>query len=126
MIAWTEDELKKIAKEDELQIAGRREDDSLRKSVTIWVVRLGDELYVRSYKGRGSHWFTGILVRHQGHIESGGVEKDVELAEEADPELNNLIDNAYRAKYRGYSKDIVESVNTPQARAATLRLVPLE
>jgi len=45
--------------------------------VIIWVVRDGDELYVRSANGRDSAWFRGVQVRHEGRIWAGGVEKDV-------------------------------------------------
>ncbi len=60
MTSWTNDELKKINTAEELQIASLRRDGTLRKPVTIWVVRIGDELYVRSVYGRGSAWFRGF------------------------------------------------------------------
>jgi len=77
MTTWTSDELDKVAAEDELQIASVRRDGTLRNPVTIWVVRLGDDLYVRSVNGRTSAWFRGTRDRHNGHIRAGGVEKDV-------------------------------------------------
>jgi hypothetical protein len=43
------------------------------------VVRLGDDLYVRSVYGRTGAWFRGTQVRHEGHIWAGGVDKDVTL-----------------------------------------------
>ena len=90
--------------------------------MTIWVVRHGDDLYVRSVNGRTSSWFRGAQARHQAHIEAGGVDKDVRLAETDD--LNDEIDAAYRSKYRRYAESIVGSIVTPDARAATLKLVP--
>jgi hypothetical protein len=74
MTAWTHDELTRIGAADELEIVSLRDDGTLRKPVTIWVVRLGDDLYVRSVRGRGSAWFRGTQVRHAGHIQSGGWE----------------------------------------------------
>jgi hypothetical protein len=47
MSVWTSNELGKIGTAEELQIAPRRRDGTLRKSVKIWVVRVGDELYGR-------------------------------------------------------------------------------
>ncbi len=123
MTTWTSDELKKIASAEELQIAWLRKDGTLRKPVTIWVVRLGDDLYVRSVNGRDGAWFRGTQVQHQGHIHAGGVRKDV-IFEAADTALNSQIDDAYRAKYRRYSANIVNSVLTQAARAATIKLVP--
>ncbi len=124
MTTWTSAELDKIGTAEELEIASRRADGTLRRRVTIWVVRLGDDLYVRSYKGRTSGWFSGVLVRFEGRIQAGGVEKDVTFVEEPAAEINAQIDAAYRTKYRRYAESIVGSVVTPVARAATLKLVP--
>ncbi len=54
MTTWMSEELNKIGNAEELQIASLRHDGTLRKPVTIWVVRLGDDLYVRSVNGRTS------------------------------------------------------------------------
>ena len=123
MSGWTRDELEQIGDVDELQLASARSDSTLRKPVTIWVVRLGDEVYVRSVYGRTSHWFRGIEDRHEGHIRAGGVEKDVHFVE-ADDDINDEVDAAYRNKYRRYDASVVDPLFTPEARAATLELVP--
>ena len=122
MAAWTSDELSKIGAADELQIAPLRQDGTLRRPVTIWVVRHGDDLYARSVNGRTASWFRAAQGRHEGRIWAGGVEKDVVLVETDDQ--NDAIDAAYRSKYRRYAASIVDSIVTPQARAATLKLVP--
>ena len=64
-------------------------------------------------------------MRWKGHIQAGGVDKDVTFVEEPDPALNDQIDAAYRSKYRRYGEHIVGSVVSPGARAATIKLVPL-
>ena len=124
MTAWTSDELDKIGAADELEIAPLRRDGTLRNPVTIWVVRLGDVLYVRSYRGRGGSWFRGTHVRHEGRIRAGGVEKDVTFAEETDPGMNDQIDAAYRTKYRRYGARYIDPMVAPEARATTIKLVP--
>ena len=124
MNAWTSDELNKIAGAEELQIASVRGDGTLRKPVTIWVVRVSDDLYVRAYKGRGSSWFRGIQDRHEGHIRAGGVDKDVTFVEETDPDINDQIDAAYRAKYQRYGSGYITSMVSQEVRAATIKLVP--
>ena len=123
MPGWTSDELTKIGAAEELQLASRRRDGTLRNPVTMWVVRHGDRLYVRSVKGPAGPWFRGTQVRHEGHIRAGGVDKDVTFAE-ADHHINDEIDAAYRSKYHRYAASIVGSVVTPQARSATIELVP--
>jgi hypothetical protein len=123
MAAWTSDELSKIGNAEELQIASLRADGTLRKLVIIWVVRLGDDLYVRSVNGRTSAWFRGVQTRHEGHIKAGGVEKDVSFVDEPDAQLNDQIDAAYAAKYRRYAS-IIPSINSATARTAAIKLVP--
>lgn len=124
MSTWTSDELNKIGKAEELQIASLRRDDTLRNPVTIWVVRVGDDLYVRSVNGRTSAWFRGVQARHKGHARAGGVNKDVTFVEEPDPMINEQIDAAYASKYRRYAASIISHINGSEARAATIKLVP--
>jgi hypothetical protein len=124
MKAWTNDELNKIGAEEELDLASLRQDGTLRKPVTIWVVRVGDDLYVRAYKGRSGPWFRGVLTRHAGRIQSGGVDRDVTFVEVSDPATNDQIDADYRSKYGHYDAQYVDPMLTPQARTATIQLVP--
>jgi hypothetical protein len=123
MTAWTSDELSRIGSAEELQIASVRPDGTRRNPVTIWVVRDGDGLYVRSVKGPSSAWFRGTRERHEGRIQAGGVEKDVTFVN-ADHAIDDNVDAAYRAKYRRYAGSILNSVLTPQARSTTTKLVP--
>lgn len=123
MSLWTKGELEKIAAAEELEIASLRRDGKLRRPVTIWVVRHGDDLYVRAVYGRTSGWFRGTQERHEGHIRAGGIGEYVTFLN-ADPHINDKIDAAYRTKYRRYSARYVNSIVSPEARAATLKLVP--
>ncbi len=123
MGSWTSDELDKIGKTEELQLASVQQDGRLRKPVTIWVVRLSNDLYVRSVNGREGLWFRGTQVRHAGRIQAGGVEKDVSFMD-ADPKLNDQIDAVFRSKYGHYAANIVNTDLTPEARASTIKLVP--
>jgi hypothetical protein len=121
MTAWTSDELTKIGTADELRIASLRGDGTLRKPVIIWVVRHGDDLYVRSVNGPTAAWFRGAQERREGHIWAGGIEKDVTFVDADD--IDDALDAAYRAKYRR-SPSSVAHITSPAARSATLRLVP--
>jgi hypothetical protein len=123
MTTWTSDELDKIGTAEELEIAPLRRDGTRRSPVTIWVVRHGDDLYVRSVNGPSAAWFRGTQARHEGHIQAGGIDKDVAFVE-AGPDINDQLDAAYRTKYRRYAPGIVNSIVTPQARSATLKLMP--
>ena len=124
MAAWTSDELNKIGKAEELELSSLRSDGTMRKPVTIWVVRLDDDLYVRSVNGPTGAWFRGTQVRQEGRVEAGGVHKGVSFVQVVDPQINDRIDAAYRSKYRRYAANIVGTILTPQAKASTLKLVP--
>jgi hypothetical protein len=123
MTAWTSDELTKIGTTDELDLTSVRRDGTLRKPVTMWVVRHGDDLYVRSVNGRTAAWFRGTQVSHEGHIRAGGVDKDVSFVD-ADHGADDDLDAAYRTKYRRYAASIVDHIVSPQARSAAIKLVP--
>ena len=123
MKQWTSDQLDRVEKAEELQIASIRQDGTLGKAVTIWVARSADDLYVRSVRGRSAHWFRGTQERREGRIRAGGVQQDVTFVD-ADHEITDEVDAAYRAKYRRYSGSILNSVLTPEARSTTIKLVP--
>jgi hypothetical protein len=123
MTAWKSDELGRIGAAEEVQIASLRRDGTPRKPVTVWAVRHGDDLYVRSVRGRTGHWFRGTQERHEGRIRAGGVQQDVTFVD-ADHDIDDEVDAAYRAKYRRYAGSILNSVLTPEARSTTTKLVP--
>ena len=126
MSAWTSDELDRIGSADELKIASLRSDGTLRKPKIIWVVRVGDDLYVRSAYGLEAPWFRGTQVRHEGRIWAGGIEKDVIFEDVAETEagIHDRLDDAYRAKYGRYPESYVMPVVSALSRTVTLKLVP--
>ena len=124
MTTWTSTELSVIGDSEELEIASLQQDGTPGKPTTIWVVRVGDDLYVRPVNGRSGAWFRGTQVRHEGHIETGGVHRDVTFVDvDAADAVNDQIDAAYWEKYPQYPQ-YVPPVVTPQARDATIKLIP--
>jgi hypothetical protein len=123
MTQWKDDQLDKLGKAEEVQIASMRRDGTLRKPVTVWAVRHGDDLYVRSVKGRTGPWFRGVQEKHEGRIRGGGVQQDVAFVDE-DHDTDDEIDGAYRAKYNRYAGPILNSVLTSEARSSTIKVVP--
>ena len=125
MTSWTRNDLERIGAADELLLASFKKDGTHQKPIAIWVVRVGDDLYVRAYRGRETAWFRHIQQRHEGRIGAGGVTKDVTFVDVSDDEaLNNKINAAYQSKYQKYSATYVNPMIAPQARATTLKLVP--
>ena len=123
MSGWTTDELARTGRADELGIASRRPDGSLRPFVTIWFVRKGDDLYVRSAHGYANPWFQRALASGEGRIRAGGVERDVAF-EVPGAGVEGDLHAAYHAKYDHYGPSIVGTVVSPEAARSTLRLVP--
>ena len=123
MTAWTSEELAKIGAAEEVQIAPLGRDGSPQKPMTVWVVRNGDDLYVRSVRGRRGHWFRGTQEKHEGRIRAGGLQQDVSFVD-ADHDVDDEVDAAYRAKSRRYAGSVLNSVLTSEARSATIKLVP--
>lgn len=124
MTLWTNQELAAIGMAEELNISSTQTDGALGKPTTIWVVRVGDDLYVRPVNGRNGQWFRGTQVRHEGHIKAGGINKEVAFVN-VDPgnTINDDIDAAYWKKYTRYPQ-YVPPVLTSKARAATIKLLP--
>jgi hypothetical protein len=123
MAAWSSDELTRLGGAEEVEIQVRSGEGEWRAPVTVWLVRSGDGLYIRSVRGANGAWFRAVQATHEGRVSGGGVKKDVRF-EEADPSVNDQVDTAYRNKYRRYAGRILNSCLTPEARATTLRLVP--
>ncbi|MDQ0946992.1 hypothetical protein QFZ24_000915 [Streptomyces phaeochromogenes] len=120
---WTDDELDRVGSAEELEVASLRRDGELSSRRTIWGVRVGDDIYVRSVNGPTSAWFRGTRVRHEGRVEAGGVEKDVAF-EDVDGEINDAVDTAYRTKYGRYSANTIQRITSATAGSTTMRLLP--
>lgn len=125
MSAWTDDELRRVGDATELGLASRRGDGTLRSYTTMWVVRVSDDLYVRSAGGPNRPWYRHALKSGTGRIRAGGVEANVTFAEAAD-DSQTAIDGAYHTKYDRYGPGIVGSVVGPDSHRVTIRLMRSE
>ncbi len=121
-MSWRSEELDAVGGAGELQVASRRGDGTLRTYVTIWVVRAGDELFIRSAYGRENGWFRRALASGAGRVRAGGVERDVTF-EEADGSTQAAVDRSYHDTYDQHGPAIVNTVVGDKAAPATQRLV---
>jgi hypothetical protein len=126
MSTWTEDQLQAVAAAAELHIRTHRPDGTLLDPAPIWVVRAGDSLYVRSWKGTGGTWFSRASRGGTARITAGGGDADVivSLAGGADRDRIDRIDQAYRAKYARYGQTYLAPMVAGQAAETTLQLTP--
>ena len=90
---WTPEDLDAIAATDEIEIAPRRADGTLGRATTIWIVRVGDDLYVRSYRGPEGSWYRAARRTHEGRLRVGGIERDVTFDADHDAD-RRVIDDA--------------------------------
>ena len=124
MTTWPKDELRSIVEADDLHISPFREDGVTYGTPTwIWSVAVGDALYVRGYNGRNSRWYQAAVRRKAGRIIAAGMTREVAF-EPVEGPINDLIDDAYRAKYRG--SPYLSPMIGARARSATVKVMPGE
>ena len=119
---WPQNELRKIAAADDVQVSPFREDGVTYGTPTwIWSVAVGDALYVRAYNGQNSRWYEAAIKQRAGRIIAAGLTKEISFAP-VDGPINDLVDQAYRAKYRG--SPYLDSMVGAGARSATVKVMP--
>ena len=124
MTEWSKEELRKIAEADDLHIAPFREDGVTYGTPTwIWSVAVDDAVYVRGYNGQNSRWYQAAVQQKAGRIISAGMTKEVTF-EPVDGQINDRVDDAYRAKYHG--SPYLNPMIGKRARSAMVRTMPRE
>jgi hypothetical protein len=121
-MAWSKEDLERIAATDDLHIAPFREDGSTYGTPTwIWSVVVDGNVYVRAYNGRNSGWHRAAMRHKAGKVTAAGITKEVSF-EPVEGPINDRIDDAYRAKYRGsrYLHPMIEA----GPRSATVKVTP--
>jgi len=125
-VAWSADELERIGSAEELRIATKRADGTLCQEVPVWVVRAGEQVYVRTWYRRDNGWFGHAVRSRRARIRVPGLEADIAVEDVGghEAQLRASVDAAYRAKYGRYGETTVARMVADDAAATTLRLVP--
>jgi len=123
---WSEDDLDLFGGAGEVEVSSVRRDGSWSRSRIVWIVRVGDQLYLRSVNGPEAAWYRSTRSRHQGRLEARGklcdvTWVDIDAAEH--PDIDPAIDAEYARKYRG-STSAIAHINSEQARGTTMRVDP--
>ena len=87
----------------------------------IWSVVVDGALYVRAYNGKRSRWYQAAMREKAGRIIAAGMTKEVSF-EPVEGPINELIDDAYRKKYRG--SPYLSPMIGARARSATVEVMP--
>lgn len=117
----SKEEIQQIAEKDDLHIAPLRPDGATYGTLTwIWVVAVDNALYVRAYNGTNSRWYKSAIQQKAGCIEAAGMTKQVRF-EPVNGAINNLIDEAYRKKYKG--SPYLNAMISERAKAATIKIL---
>ena len=124
--AWTPEQLDLIGRSEELEIASRRADGTLRRWTPIWLVAADGQVYVRTWHRRTTGWFGDVVASHRARVRVPGLGADVTVEDvgEGSGQLRASVDEAYRMKYGRYGQTTVGQMVSDAAAAATLRLIP--
>lgn len=88
----------------------------------IWVVPVGENLYVRSWKGQEGRWYRRAHRHGAGTVVTRSGERDVRFVPVTDAALDAAIDQEYITKYGDSSS--AQAMVRPPASGTTLRLEP--
>ncbi|EPM45298.1 DUF2255 family protein [Pseudomonas syringae] len=120
--SWSTAELQSIIKADDLKVSPFREDGVTYGTPTwIWCVEVDGSLYVRAYNGKASRWYQAAMREKAGRVIAAGMTREVTF-EPVDGDINDRIDDAYRAKYS--SSPYLEPMINDRACGATVRINP--
>ena len=122
MSTWNVQQAQQLTAPQEVGVATRRRDGSVRTPRVIWIVRSGDRVFIRSTNGRGADWFRWAIATGTGQIACGTTTFDVAFREVDGADLD-IVDDAYRDKY-GHYASIVDHLEEDGPRAATLEVLP--
>ncbi|MFE2088608.1 DUF2255 family protein [Streptomyces sp. NPDC059460] len=89
----------------------------------LWCVHVDGDAYVRSAFGTRSFWYRRVLGGSPVRIEVAGRPHPARLHPVHDHHLNELISDAFRAKYGLGWPGPVQTVVSAEARATTLRIL---
>ena len=121
MPAWTPQDLARIGSAGEIEITPPEVNGAPRAAKTVWLVRDGDDLYIRSYRGPAGDWYRAARRSGRARIRAGGLERDVTGTTHADDRAG--LDDVYRSKY-GRRSSYVDAMVSDAAAATTLQLSP--
>jgi len=121
MSDWTIQALHAITAAEEVHLATRRTDGTLRRPRIIWVVTSGERVFIRSTNGVTADWYRAATRTGSGQLTAGRTSHDVTFTHVDNESDLVAADAGYRAKYGRYAS-IVDHLEQAGPRAATLEV----
>ena len=132
---WSTEQLQLLDAAVELNIAVPRPDGALGRWTTVWVVCVGQGVFVRSWHRRETGWFgRRAVTKGRARISATSLVTDVAVVDlgrtgdrsgeepQLQGELFDEVDSAYRTKYGAFGDATVRAMVSAHARVTTLRL----
>src|SRR5258705_6869613 len=94
---WKPKTLREIADQEKIRISSERKNGGYNRSTPVWVVRVDDDLYIRSGFGMNGSWYRHA-TESQAYVDAAGVRYKVNLILRTDPASIAAVDEAYRKK----------------------------
>jgi hypothetical protein len=114
-------DLRHTAEAEEITIGFQRPDGS-SGSTPVWIVRAGDDVFVRSMYGQRGGWYRRLRANPEGMLTDEAHTHLVRAQPVADESTRQEVTRAYESKYG--TSPYVQPLLTEEAIGATLRLEP--
>ena len=120
-MALTEDQLTLLAETGEVRVETRAPDGTTTKTI-IWIVVSDGDVYVRSVRGDGGHWYQRALADPQVAIHVDGERIEFRAAPVESGDEIEAVSEALRNKYPAGGS--LDRMTAPSVLDTTLRLEP--
>ncbi len=114
--------LERLAKSDKIEIETRASPYGPVQRTPIWVVAVGDDVYVRSWRGANGRWYQQVTANPNAVVHVGLKYIPVRAVPVRDEDTIAQISNAYLKKYARLPYAV--AMLQPETLSATLRLEP--
>ena len=93
-----------------------------KRGIIIWVVAVGDALFVRSFLGADAGWYKSVLAKGEAALEHGRRKVPMRATAVTDRTTIDAVSQAYLAKYA--SSSYAPKMVRDEILQTTLRLEP--
>lgn len=113
--------LDRLAKEEEIDVETRASRERPHRT-TIWVLVVGKDAYIRSYRGKKGIWYRQLRASPDAAIYLGKTRIPIHAIYVRSPRIIKQVSAEYLRKYHGSQP--ARAMVKPFTLATTLRIVP--